>query len=152
MTWVKDGKLVVPAAVPEVELTLDPRTAANAVENARVAGWAYIANTVVYANDTDDDNMTVDIDASGIAKIDISDPSFVDVLRNQKRVVICGTTGTITGFNSKKFVLGETLLVPEKPEGVADSKWDWTVKLMQINGKNCICVTTSTQPLFIRLR
>ena len=151
-TWVKDGTLVVPAEVPEVELTLDPRTAANAVENAHVDGWAYIANTVVYANDSDDDNMTVDIDASGIAKIDISDPSFVDVLRNQKRVVICGTTGTISGFSPKKFVLGETLLVPERPDGVPEQKWQWAAKVMQVNGKNCICVTTSTQPLFIRLR
>ena len=152
VTWVKAGKLVVPAEVPAVELTLDPRTAAGAVENAHVAGWAYIANTVVYANDTDDDNMTVDIDASGIAKIDISDPSFVDVLRNQKRVVICGTTGTISGFSPKKFVLGETLLVPERPDGVPEQKWQWAAKVMQVNGKNCICVTTSTQPLFIRLR
>ena len=122
------------------------------MENAHVDGWAYIANTVVYANDSDDDNMTVDIDASGIAKIDISDPSFVDVLRNQKRVVICGTTGTISGFSPKKFVLGETLLVPERPDGVPEQKWQWAAKVMQVNGKNCICVTTSTQPLFIRLR
>ena len=94
----------------------------------------------------------LDIDASGIAKIDISDPSFVDVLRNQKRVVICGTTGTISGFSPKKFVLGETLLVPERPDGVPEQKWQWAAKVMQVNGKNCICVTTSTQPLFIRLR
>ena len=147
ITWIKGGKIVFPEGT---DVTLDPRSVGVA-ENARVDGYKYMANTVLYGNEPGSD-VEGDVDVSGVVKIDISDSSFVDALVDDRVVVLCRTTGRITGLNSKKFVQGETLLVPEKPEGVPEKRWDWMVRVMQIGGKNCLCVAPRIMPFSIKLR
>ena len=146
-TWIKGGKIVFPEGT---DVTLDPRSVGVA-ENARVDGYKYMANTVLYGNEPGSD-VEGDVDVSGVVKIDISNSSFVDALVDDRVVVLCRTTGRITGRESKKFVQGETLLVPEKPEDVSEKRWDWMVRVMQIGGKNCLCVAPRTTPFSIKLR
>ena len=139
VTWVQAGTLVVPDGT---ELTLDPRS----------LGTAYRPDTVLDGTEAGDDDLTGNIDVSGIRKIDVSDPSYVDALVNQKCVVLCGTTGSIKGLKHAYFVQGDTLLVPEKPADVDDSQWDWCVRIMQVNGKSCLCVAQRIVPFTIRFR
>lgn len=148
VTWVQDGKLVVPEGT---SITLDPRSHGT-VSGGTVTGYAYRPDTVLDGTEEDDDNRDGNIDVSGIRKIDIHDLSFVDVLRNQKRVVLCGTTGSITGLDFRHFVQGETLLVPERPEEVSEKNWDWAVRVMRIGDKNCLCVAPRVVPFAIRIR
>lgn len=146
VTWVQAGTLVVPG---ETELTLDPRSLGT-VSGGTVTGYAYRPDTVLDGTETGDDSRDGNIDVSGIRKIDVS--SYVDALVNQRRVVLCGTTGSIKGLKHAYFVQGDTLLVPEKPEGVDDSQWDWCVRIMQIDGKSCLCVAQRIVPFAIRIR
>lgn len=146
-TWVKAGKIVFPEGT---DVTLDPRTVGTA-ENADVQGYKYMDNTVLYGNEPGSD-VTMNVDVSTITKVDISDPAFADALVNDRLVVLCRTTGSITGLNSKKFVQGETLLVPERPEDVPAKRWDWMVRIMRINGKNCLCVGPRILPYTITIR
>ena len=147
ITWIKGGKIVFPEGT---DVTLDPRSVGDA-DNADVNGYEYMANTVLYGTEPGSD-VEGDVDVSGVVKIDISNSSFVDALVDDRVVVLCRTTGRITGLNSKKFVQGETLLVPEKPEGVPEKRWDWMVRVMQIGGKNCLCVAPRIMPFSIKLR
>ena len=146
-TWVKAGKIVFPNGT---DVTLDPRTVGTA-ENADVQGYKYMDNTVLYGNEPGSD-VTMNVDVSTITKVDISDPAFAEALVDDGYVVLCATTGNITGLVSRKFVMGETLLVPEKPEDVPDKKWNWMVRIMRINGKNCLCVGPRILPYTITLR
>ena len=146
-TWVKAGKIVFPNGT---DVTLDPRTVGTA-ENAEVLGYKYMDNTVLYGNEPGSD-VTMNVDVSTITKVDISDPAFAEALVDDGYVVLCATTGNITGLISRKFVMGETLLVPEKPEDVPAKKWNWMVRIMRINGKNCLCVGPRVLPYTITLR
>lgn len=146
-TWVKAGKIVFPNGT---DVTLDPRTVGTA-ENADVQGYKYMDNTVLYGNEPGSD-VTMNVDVSTITKVDISAPAFAEALVDDGYVVLCATTGNITGLVSRKFVMGETLLVPEKPEDVPDKKWNWMVRIMRINGKNCLCVGPRILPYTITLR
>ncbi|MBR4258704.1 MAG: autotransporter-associated beta strand repeat-containing protein [Kiritimatiellae bacterium] len=146
-TWIKGGTIVFQQGT---EVKLDPRTEGTA-QNAIVRGYKYMANTVLYGNEPGSD-VEGDVDVSGVVKIDISDPSFVDDFVDNRLVVLCRTTGSITGLNSKKFVQGETLLVPEKPEDVPEKRWNWAVRVMRIGDKNCLCVAPRTMPFSIKLR
>lgn len=146
-TWVKAGKIVFPNGT---DVTLDPRTVGTA-ENAEVLGYKYMDNTVLYGNEPGSD-VTMNVDVSTIAKVDISDPAFAEELVDDGYVVLCATTGNITGLVSRKFVMGETLLVPEKPEDIPAKKWNWMVRIMRINGKNCLCVGPRILPYTITLR
>lgn len=148
VTWVQAGTLVVPG---ETELTLDPRSLGT-VSGGTVTGYAYRPDTVLDGTEAGDDNRDGNIDVSGIRKIDISDPSFVDDLVDNRLVVLCCTTGSMTGLDSKKFVQGETLLVPEKPEDVSETRWVWSVRIMQVDGKRCLCVAPRVVPFAIRIR
>ncbi len=146
-TWVKAGKIVFPNGT---DVTLDPRTVGTA-ENADVQGYKYMDNTVLYGNEPGSD-VTMNVDVSTITKVDISDPAFAEALVDDGYVVLCATTGNITGLVSRKFVMGETLLVPEKPEDIPAKKWNWMVRIMRINGKNCLCVGPRILPYTITLR
>lgn len=146
-TWVKAGKIVFPNGT---DVTLDPRSVGTA-ENADVQGYKYMDNTVLYGNEPGSD-VTMNVDVSTITKVDISDPAFADALVNDRLVVLCRTSGSITGLKSKKFVQGETLLVPERPEDVPAKRWDWMVRIMRINGKNCLCVGSRILPYTITIR
>lgn len=146
-TWVKAGKIVFPNGT---DVTLDPRTVGTA-ENADVQGYKYMDNTVLYGNEPGSD-VTMNVDVSTITKVDISDPAFAEALVDDGYVVLCATTGNITGLVTRKFVMGETLLVPEKPEDVPAKKWNWMVRIMRINGKNCLCVGPRILPYTITLR
>ncbi len=148
VTWVQAGTLVVPEGT---SITLDPRSLGT-VRDATVTGYAYRPDTVLDGTETGDDSRDGNIDVSGIRKIDISDPSYVDALVNQRRVVLCGTTGSITGLDFRHFVQGETLLVPERPEEVSEKNWDWSVRIMQVDGKRCLCVAPRVVPFAIRIR
>jgi len=148
VTWVQDGKLVVPEGT---SITLDPRSHGT-VSGGTVTGYAYRPDTVLYGAETGDDSRDGNIDVSGIQKIDISDPSYVTALVNQRRVVLCGTTGSITGLDFRHFVQGETLLVPERPEEVSEKNWVWSVRIMQVDGKRCLCVAPRVVPFAIRIR
>jgi len=146
-TWVKAGKVVFPNGT---DVTLDPRTVGTA-ENADVQGYKYMNNTVLYGNEPGSD-VTMNVDVSTITKVDISAPAFAEALVDDGYVVLCATTGNITGLVSRKFVMGETLLVPEKPEDIPAKKWNWMVRIMRINGKNCLCVGPRILPYTITLR
>ena len=146
-TWVKAGKIVFPNGT---DVTLDPRTVGTA-ENADVQGYKYMDNTVLYGNEPGSD-VTMNVDVSTITKVDISAPAFAEALVDDGYVVLCATTGNITGLVSRKFVMGETLLVPEKPEDVPAKKWNWMVRIMRVNGKNCLCVGPKILPYTITLR
>jgi autotransporter-associated beta strand protein len=146
-TWIKGGKIVFPAGT---DVTLDPRSAGIA-ENANVEGYKYMANTVLYGNEPGSD-VDKDVDASGITKVDISAETYVDALLQDKRVVLCSTTANITHLSTRYFVQGETLLVPEKPEGLPDKKWDWAVRIMMIGDKKCVCVGPRVEPFALKLR
>ncbi len=146
-TWIKGGKIVFPEGT---DVTLDPRSVGDA-ENADVNGYEYMANTVLYGTE-DGSDVEGDVDVSGVVKIDISDPSFVDDLVDNRLVVLCCTTGSMTGLDSKKFVQGETLLVPGKPEDVSETRWNWAVRVMRIGDKNCLCVAPRVVPFAIRIR
>ncbi len=146
-TWVKAGKVVFPNGT---DVTLDPRTVGTA-ENANVQGYKYMDNTVLYGNEPGSD-VTMNVDVSTITKVDISDPAFAEALVDDGYVVLCATTENITGLVSRKFVMGETLLVPEKPEDIPAKKWNWMVRIMRINGKNCLCVGPRILPYTITLR
>ena len=148
VTWVQAGTLVVPEGT---SITLDPRSL-GAVSGVTVENYAYRPDTVLDGTEAGDDDLTGNIDVSGIQKIDISDPSYVTALVNQRRVVLCGTTGSITGLNFRHFVQGEKLLVPERPEGVSEKNWDWSVRIMQVDGKRCLCVAPRVVPYTIRIR
>ena len=132
------------------DVTLDPRTVGTA-ENAEVLGYKYMDNTVLYGNEPGSD-VTMNVDVSTITKVDISDPAFAEALVDDGYVVLCASTGNITGLISRKFVMGETLLVPEKPEDVPAKKWNWMVRIMRINGKNCLRVGPRVLPYTITLR
>lgn len=148
VTWVQAGTLVVPG---ETELTLDPRSLGT-VSGGTVTGYAYRPDTVLDGTETGDDSRDGNIDVSGIRKIDISDPSYVTALVNQRRVILCGTTGSIKGLKHAYFVQGDTLIVPDKPAEVDDSQWDWCVRIMQVDGKSCLCVAQRIVPFAIRIR
>ena len=148
VTWVQAGTLVVPEGT---SITLDPRSLGT-VSGVTVENYAYRPDTVLDGTEAGDDDLTGNIDVSGIQKIDISDPSYVTALVNQRRVVLCGTTGSITGLNFRHFVQGEKLLVPERPEGVSEKNWDWSVRIMQVDGKRCLCVAPRVVPYTIRIR
>jgi autotransporter-associated beta strand protein len=147
ITWIKGGKIVFPEGT---DVTLDPRSVGVA-ENARVDGYKYMANTVLYGNEPGSD-VDMDVDASGITKVDISAETYVDALLQDKRVVLCSTTANITHLSTRYFVQGETLLVPEKPEGLPDKKWDWAVRIMMIGDKKCVCVGPRVEPFALKLR
>ena len=148
VTWVQAGTLVVPEGT---SITLDPRSLGT-VSGGTVTSYAYRPDTVLDGTEAGDDDLTGNIDVSGIQKIDISDPSYVTALVNQRRVVLCGTTGSITGLDFRHFVQGETLLVPERPEEVSEKNWDWSVRIMQVDGKRCLCVAPRVVPYTIRIR
>ncbi len=137
------------------------------ITGAVVTAYAYPAGTTLYGTEEADDYLKVlnnnssealvaSLDFSGVTAVDVSAKDLYDEENNKfNNVVLARTTGAITGIG--KVGDGLNLILPDRPDGVAEGKWQWTVrttveKTVDDVTYHCVTVTPKSLPFVISIQ